>query len=352
MATEQKNSAYNFMAVNLTLFFCAENARRYVVYSYGFRDYYATIGRFTSIDPMAEGTYYSSPYAYANNNPVANIDFMGLSAHTTSDPNEIASILGHLGSGGTVGDYDVSDWDDTSDFWDLVGENAYWYNWRGGSELIARLGGRGFCGGGGGGGGYSGSAGYTMLSPVVAVGNFKDGYNFTLESKVQLLIELGGITNADDLTKEMLSWLGVGNGSRDVINNILKNIQLANGAGSLGANLTMAIRYELFKTARWQYNTYANIARPTVNGLRTTRNVIRGLGWVGVGLTAIDMQQNGINVSNSLDAVMTGIAFTGWGAPVSGVYFVANLFSMAFTGSSIGEHIQGTFTDKKGWKPW
>ena len=49
-------------------------------YSYGFRDYYAAIGRFTSIDPMAEGTYSQGCYNYANGNPVANIDFMGLFA--------------------------------------------------------------------------------------------------------------------------------------------------------------------------------------------------------------------------------------------------------------------------------
>jgi RHS repeat-associated protein len=48
------------------------------VYDYGFRGYYAATGRFTSIDPMCEKTYAISPYAYASNNPVNNIDFMGL----------------------------------------------------------------------------------------------------------------------------------------------------------------------------------------------------------------------------------------------------------------------------------
>lgn len=47
-------------------------------YDYGFRGYYAPSGRFTSIDPLAEQTPWQSPYAYANNNPIRNIDWMGL----------------------------------------------------------------------------------------------------------------------------------------------------------------------------------------------------------------------------------------------------------------------------------
>ena len=46
-------------------------------YDYGFRGYYATIGRFTSIDPLAEQTPWQSPYAYAGNNIINNIDWMG-----------------------------------------------------------------------------------------------------------------------------------------------------------------------------------------------------------------------------------------------------------------------------------
>lgn len=56
-------------------------------YDYGFRGYYATIGRFTSIDPLAEQTPWQSPYAYANNNFINAIDWMGLGG-TTSFTNE------------------------------------------------------------------------------------------------------------------------------------------------------------------------------------------------------------------------------------------------------------------------
>ena len=50
----------------------------YDTYDYGFRGYYATIGRFTSIDPLTERTPWQSPYTYANNNWIKLIDYAGL----------------------------------------------------------------------------------------------------------------------------------------------------------------------------------------------------------------------------------------------------------------------------------
>ena len=47
-------------------------------YDYGFRGYYATIGRFSTMDPLAEQTPWQSPYTYANNNFINSIDWMGL----------------------------------------------------------------------------------------------------------------------------------------------------------------------------------------------------------------------------------------------------------------------------------
>ena len=55
----------------------------YDTYDYGFRGYYATIGRFTSIDPLTERTPWQSPYTYANNNWVNLIDWKGLSGFSS-----------------------------------------------------------------------------------------------------------------------------------------------------------------------------------------------------------------------------------------------------------------------------
>ena len=59
-------------------------------YDYGFRGYYATIGRFTTIDPLAEQTPWQSPYSYAGNRFVNAIDWMGLGGvyHYTEINNE------------------------------------------------------------------------------------------------------------------------------------------------------------------------------------------------------------------------------------------------------------------------
>ena len=49
----------------------------YDTYDYGFRNYYSAIGRFTSVDPLAEKYYNISPYAYCANNPVKYVDLDG-----------------------------------------------------------------------------------------------------------------------------------------------------------------------------------------------------------------------------------------------------------------------------------
>ena len=97
------------------MIFCAENARRYVVYDFGFRGYYAAIGRFTSIDPLAEGTYYQGCYNYANGNPVANIDFMGLFGSSGIGTTEPTFPTGKPDDGFGGGFDDFGSWKDLLD---------------------------------------------------------------------------------------------------------------------------------------------------------------------------------------------------------------------------------------------
>ena len=93
-------------------------------YDYGFRGYYATIGRFTSIDPLAEQTPWQSPYVYANNNPINKIDYMGLSgndsfAHDNSDIYWNGDLFGIGGCS--------SEWNPWS--WSIYGELVDVCNW-------------------------------------------------------------------------------------------------------------------------------------------------------------------------------------------------------------------------------
>lgn len=62
-------------------------------YNYGFRGYYAPIGRFTSVDPITEQTPWISPYAYAENTYVNAIDWMGLSANRLDINHRYSTIL-------------------------------------------------------------------------------------------------------------------------------------------------------------------------------------------------------------------------------------------------------------------
>ena len=103
----------------------------YDVYEYGFRGYYATIARFTSIDPLCERTPWQSPYSYASNNFIGEIDWMGLFGSTgfasggygtchwiAVDENDI--ILGMDLNSPDQGVYVVDDdnWDRS--YWDLL----------------------------------------------------------------------------------------------------------------------------------------------------------------------------------------------------------------------------------------
>lgn len=47
-------------------------------YDYGFRNYNAQIGRFTQLDPLTDDYPYYTPYQFAGNEPIANIDIDGL----------------------------------------------------------------------------------------------------------------------------------------------------------------------------------------------------------------------------------------------------------------------------------
>ncbi|MGH1336867.1 MAG: RHS repeat domain-containing protein [Aureispira sp.] len=60
-----------------------------------FRTYDSRTNRFLSIDPMTSSSPWESPYAFAANSPVVNIDYLGLSAQNTnnSDPPDDAKVI-------------------------------------------------------------------------------------------------------------------------------------------------------------------------------------------------------------------------------------------------------------------
>jgi len=68
----------------------------------------------------------------------------------------------------------------------------------------------------------------------------------------------------------------------------------------------------------------------------------RVLDGIGIGLAGYDIIENGANVSNSLDLVMSLLAVspTGWGQAIAGTYFMANFATQLITGNNIGQHIE------------
>ena len=91
----------------------------YDTYDYGARGYYAAMGRFTSVDPLAENYYETSPYSYCDGNPVNNIDPDGRDYWSTSDPATIERFLNSLkqvgGSRLPSESFDYGEWGHATD---------------------------------------------------------------------------------------------------------------------------------------------------------------------------------------------------------------------------------------------
>ena len=109
-------------------------------YDYGFRGYYAPIGRFTTIDPLAEQTPWQSPYAYANNNFINNIDWMGLGG-LTSGYTSSYGWMAQDADGNVVGwGDDNNDWHvyEVDDDWDGTYKGLKGHSHRIGWEIFGK----------------------------------------------------------------------------------------------------------------------------------------------------------------------------------------------------------------------
>ncbi|MCD4747441.1 MAG: FG-GAP-like repeat-containing protein [Bacteroidales bacterium] len=144
---------------------------------------------------------------------------------------------------------------------------------------------------------------------------------------------------------------GSGNNWLDItISYISKTV---GGASSLTKGREI-FEWEFLQQAKYNRALSGNFSQPVKHSLRVLKSTGRKLGYVGFFVSGADIAVNGVNMSNSLDLIMGGVAFIpGVGWAISGTYFIANIATQLTTGQSIGEHIQGQFTNPNAtYKPW
>ena len=87
------------------------------LYDYSARLMDPALGRFSTVDPLAEDYYDASPYLYCGNKPIINIDPNGEDYWTTNNPEEIKRFLQsqQYGSRSIVESFDFNSWTHVSD---------------------------------------------------------------------------------------------------------------------------------------------------------------------------------------------------------------------------------------------
>ena len=247
-------------------------AHGYNTYDYGFRGYYATIGRFTTIDPIAEQTPWQSPYAYANNNFINAIDWMGLDAITISGQ-AAQDFFSYLVGGGDWKTYDYSGWDDVTDEWehgffDEYGRDWYYYS---------------VTAGPGGGGNWGGNIAKVTVERVVNASKYIDFCKSVGEYALKL-----GEQGTEAVSFGINAWMA----------------DQWNPFGWEGAKGQYYDRSFLYKRGGYA-NSFKRAGERVLNsrwGKLGTK-----LGYVSIGLSGMDMLVNGPSVKSGIDIGIAGL---------------------------------------------
>ena len=284
------------------------------MYDYGFRGYYATIGRFTSMDPLCEQTPWFSPYSYAGNNFVNNVDWMGLGAYTTSDPNKIADLLSFLSGGGSINNYNTTGWLDITDEIErlseefglgvIIGTNLTYAN-SGGGELLY---------------------GATVIAEVY---NYASRYSYhEISSEISKIAQ-----NALNIgTLGTTAWVS----------------SQWNPYYWIGANGQLYTREFLHKQGG-----YANSFKRAGIRLNTSPvgKIGKGLGYLSLGINVINIYSDGLGVGTLLSTTVTAIGIWGgpWGILLATGYSLADIGIEYFTGRSLTDTLNDITIIDKTW---
>jgi len=303
------------------------------MYSYGWREYMPDLGRWNGIDQLAENYTSTSTYAYVANNPISNTDPDGRWI------NEDGSIRPS-----TTFDYMPGSYKPT-----------YSFSTSGGFH----------DNGGGGGGGYTftGNAAVSMFEYFANGGNmsgitFENGlakWWTDLGHEDEGLVGTFNMWKANPyeydsemhkISQTLRKWSGYAYSANKFIFQPAAERAVLYGAGEAYSTTNLVFEKALPKIlgSRKIYVPLLEVSVKNAQRLAAgTKYAGRVLGGAGIALGIYDMSQNGVNVSNSLDTVMSVLAVspTGWGQAIAGTYFLANGITTLVTGKDIGQHIEG-----------
>lgn len=286
-------------------------------YDYGFRGYYPTIGRFTSVDPLAEQTPWQSPYVYAGNRFVNAIDWMGLSMYggmtSFGHAVDICQYIVYDGNTGRILDFDLED--------DDRGVYVYWgEDWEIGGDR----------------------------SNLEVVGTHKTGLN------ILDIMGAGGILN---FNAAMESYACV---PRDIPclasmpNTLQKSVDVAQNAVNysssilgfesmlrcnefwwVGKSRKMYFKYQRLGSQRYVYNNSYQIAKQAILPAKNLAKRLSGASiFFDAAEVAVDQEVKPSNIINTTVAVFALIPGCEW-IPI--VYGIVDISSLMLTGESLGD---------------
>jgi hypothetical protein len=164
------------------------------------------------------------------------------------------------------------------------------------------------------------------------------GRNFFASAQGEMLPMLAGVTvpssgvNSSD------------NNGFNSINNIIGGTSLINSVIGFDAKLNSTHIYRYAQRINGSVVSAAELtaahqsnASRVLNVSKTAGKILGGTG--GLVIAADVLYNSEIRASHGVNAFMTGIAFTGLGAPVSGLWFVADFGTGLFTNRSLSDRL-------------
>ncbi len=315
------------------------------------RAYDPQVGRFLSIDPLAddEGQQGFSPYAAMGNNPSVMIDPNGTTMQVSGDETMarkyLDSWLGHDNydlTGGVVtildGRYGAALSHLTSYFMDNnIGGSSASVTYSQANQAAQWL--------------------MTIIGDQTKTVNMKvnnNGYVTMETSKNDDDMANGFSPYEVDLYTNIEAGMNRVNNTRiwaSVINDMFGKSTFIPGtalsiAGTRGGKLLSMGGSYVFKSSAFLQQM--SLGREAAFAGKFIKGGGYVLGGAGILLTTIDIGVNGLNVSNGMDFVIGAVSFVpGVGWVIGVVYFVGNAAVISTTGKSIGDHIQDSYNTTK-----